>query len=1212
MNKKIITLCSALTIATFFAACGDMSNDDTPPKLDNEKQDVEKKADVNIVGRVMDGYIQGATVFFDENKNLTLDATEPKTKTNELGQFTLGLTNEQAKKIDRTHRIISLGDGIDYDTKLPFTTSLASAPTDKMVQSTIYLTPVSTFLTNSAVNAVKGKIDGVNVMQIREQLNQTFGIDVAKQENYIKDNNLAYYKINNILQKAKEVSGISYDDFSKLITKSITLDELLAKLDKPNEVRAIKDFYSKVTQEEVETKKANINKAVMEKINNEKYDFDKISINDLPNDEEIKDVDDIKPTPPKDDEQKDDKDVSGGFTYSDLVGEVFSMHSEDGSIFMGLRRLEFSSDKINDSIPYKIENGLLKLEGMGTFKKTGESGDKIFFEDINTKKRYYFKAKKANDPEDNKLVPQNGVLYSPYNKSATIFVDTNKNLVLDSDEPSAVSDENGNFTIKVKQIFIDKKYAIVAINGKNDKGDVSKNIAFKTMMGEDKIVLNAFSSALTGLAYAITNNMVMQDLSHSNMIPSLTKNIGIDIEDLTSDITKPALVKIALKINSFVGALANTYNDDKAHGTHILEAYMHLFSNVLSDIQPNIPEFGLDKLLERFNEKNKLIKVNPNFEQKYVDIKTFKDLLKAINDEIDGAKDMAKIENYIKEAKKFRPKKRDIAVSWDANMNSADYKLPKDQFSKYQWHLLDQGAVVNTHGIYTVGGNDLKVKPLYEQGIVGQNAWVRVVDDGLEAEHEDLKGRLNVENSWSAEKKSHNTTPKNIADSHGTNVAGLIAADGSNDIGVRGVAPYATLTGYKLRTPQPGALDYNMEELRDAWLGGDDKISIVNNSWGSTADKYIEEENILKEGAETKRVRDGKALGRIYMIASGNGGFNQREVGEDGEILDIVDDSATSYFRGSQYAITVAAVRNENTITQYSTQGSNVLVSGYGGGIKTHTSALMATTTRTGASKTTWPEDSKKAYSFAFDGTSAATPVASGALALVLSECPDLSYRDVKWLIANTATKIDENYDTTTISGVKNVPPFSTTPKLDLYNGFGYVKNAAGLSHSNYYGYGLVNPTGMINMCKDSSFKHLPAKKEIKVTNENTGLIPLNKNNHYLKEKIMVNKSVVNGLDRVEWVGLTIYGKFDNLHKLSIVLISPSGTVSRILTNSKSAIDEVMKVEEGYRLSSVAFVDEDPQGEWTLIAQSDDMSDTGRFTKLKLEIVGYNNEERNK
>ncbi len=875
----------------------------------------------------------------------------------------------------------------------------------------------------------------------------------------------------------------------------------------------------------------------------------------------------------------------------------------------------FSEDKINDSVSYNIQNGILKLMGKSYQKLRVDTDGKIWFKDLASNKEYYFEKDETADV----MVYQRGVVYSAYNNGATVFLDLNKNLTLDVDEPKTTTNANGEFTIKIKQSYIDRRKSLVAINGKNTENEVSKDILFATTMADKEVHINTFSSFLTTFAYAITGQKIQQsDISHSNMIPSLGATLGITVGDngsvnqIEADPTKDTeLNKKALKLNAYVRAIANTYNGEDSDNEKILEAYIHLISNAISNTprldenENPVDETGLVHLMERFNSKNAL---------KNKAGETFASLLEDITNGIDTNLANTEIEALIEKAKEFKPEKKKEAQDWEVSFNGK-VLLPADQFSKYQWHLKDQGAIVNTHGIFSTGSGDLGVEELYKKGYVGRNAYVRVVDDGVEAGHEDLVNRVDVDNSYNAQTKENDPTSPQIEDSHGTNVAGLIAADGSNNIGLRGVAPYATLSAYKLRTPQAGSLDYTHDELTEAWLGGNDEISIVNNSWGSTIDKYIEEEKLLEQGATTKRVRSGKTLGRIYLIAAGNGGFNQREIGEDGEILDAVDDSNTSYFRGSQYAITVGAARNENIITQYSTQGSNVLVSGYGGGIKTHTSALMATTTRTGATRETWEEDSEKAYSFTFDGTSAATPVTSGALALVLSECPDLSYRDVKWLIAYTAKKIDENYDGTTISGVKNVPSFHTTPKKDLDQGFGYIENAAGLSHSNYYGYGLINPAGMIERCK-GNFKPLPEKRTVKVVNENTSLTNLkDSENHLLTEKITINASDLAGdkkIDKIEWVGLTVYGNVDNLTKISMVLISPSGTKSRILTNSKTAFDDVAILEEGYRFSSVAFVDENPQGEWTLLVQSsdDEKEDTGRLVKLELEVVGYNSKDR--
>ncbi len=531
--------------------------------------------------------------------------------------------------------------------------------------------------------------------------------------------------------------------------------------------------------------------------------------------------------------------------------------------------------------------------------------------------------------------------------------------------------------------------------------------------------------------------------------------------------------------------------------------------------------------------------------------------------------------------------------------------LPKDDYSKYQWHLLDQGAVVNTNGIATVGGNDLGVEGLYKRGIFGKGVKVRIVDDGYYAEHEDLKKPLDMENSYNAETGKKDPTPPKKTDTHGTQVAGLIGADGSNAKGLRGVAPYVKMEAFKIKTAENGGLEISEADLRKAWLGGDKNVAIVNNSWGATAiTRNPDDEKILEEGT---KMRGG--LGRIYLIAAGNSGFNQ---GEDNFGS---DDAVTSYTRNSQYSITVGSVRNENIITQYSSQGSNILVSSYGGGIFPTTAALMATTAVPGTSHTTWKSDLKKQYTFAFNGTSAATPVASGALALVLEKCPNLSYRDVKCLIAHTASKVDPNYDGLTIKA-PNVPSYHTAPQPDndsdfgmQENGYGYVENGAGLTHSNYYGYGLINPAGMIAKCTAPGFSSLPPKKTNKFVQETTSLSDLSNPAASLGEIIKADPLTVsssNRINKVEWVGLTVYATFEDLKKISIVLISPSGTVSRVLTHSVTALTELGEFGLGYRLSSVAFVDENPYGDWKVLVHTDSESgESGRVTKLELEIVGH-------
>jgi subtilisin family serine protease len=74
----------------------------------------------------------------------------------------------------------------------------------------------------------------------------------------------------------------------------------------------------------------------------------------------------------------------------------------------------------------------------------------------------------------------------------------------------------------------------------------------------------------------------------------------------------------------------------------------------------------------------------------------------------------------------------------------------------------------------------------------GRGVHVAIVDTGVDTMHPDLKGRI---------RDVHNMVNDDVAtfnrDSHGTEVAGVIAADGDNHRGIVGIAPEAMLSVYK-------------------------------------------------------------------------------------------------------------------------------------------------------------------------------------------------------------------------------------------------------------------------------------------------------------------------------------------------------------------------------------------------------------------------------
>jgi subtilisin family serine protease len=99
--------------------------------------DIEFFHGYNRHGTVIDGYIAGATVFFDANKNGVKDADESSTITGPKGEYALDISLEkydknQNGKIDAEEGNIVAFGGIDTDTGLPLETPV-TAPVDATV-----------------------------------------------------------------------------------------------------------------------------------------------------------------------------------------------------------------------------------------------------------------------------------------------------------------------------------------------------------------------------------------------------------------------------------------------------------------------------------------------------------------------------------------------------------------------------------------------------------------------------------------------------------------------------------------------------------------------------------------------------------------------------------------------------------------------------------------------------------------------------------------------------------------------------------------------------------------------------------------------------------------------------------------------------------------------------------------------------------------------
>ncbi len=484
-----------------------------------------------------------------------------------------------------------------------------------------------------------------------------------------------------------------------------------------------------------------------------------------------------------------------------------------------------------------------------------------------------------------------------------------------------------------------------------------------------------------------------------------------------------------------------------------------------------------------------------------------------------------------------------------------------DMFFAKQWHLNNTGDVTNTSGIPTEAGNDVAVLDVYHTYMgynQGNPVIVQVVDSGLDIWHEDLRENIDLTRSYD---RSAVGIPTGSS-SHGTMVAGIMAARALNGKGVRGIAPFAKISGSNWLAHQ------SLDALEFAWLSGPgaNEIAVSNNSWGSYYDTDTDYEEIMEQGVGT--LREGK--GRVYVFAAGNDREN------DGN-------ANLQYVLNNRFAVAVAALTDNNVFAPYSSPGANIWVSAYGGAETVQSGPTIATTTISGESLSggtpdtseTWPEDTKGDYTFAMNGTSAASPMVSASVALLLEACPALTWRDVKYLLATTATQVDSTNSS-------------------------WVVNGAGLHFSIDYGFGLVNTAGMIDRCTNG---YVPLPSQRSVTVERTlpdVLIP---------DDATVQRFDLNVSDAMtlEWVELTVTNDSSYASDYKVVLVSPSGTRIVMMTEDTDIyqIDTDAWMRNGFRFGTGAMLDETASGTWQVEISDMMNGDVGHMKRLQLTLYGH-------
>jgi len=570
----------------------------------------------------------------------------------------------------------------------------------------------------------------------------------------------------------------------------------------------------------------------------------------------------------------------------------------------------------------------------------------------------------------------------------------------------------------------------------------------------------------------------------------------------------------------------------------------------------------------------------------------------------------------------------------------------------HQWNNKNTGqtAFAFLPGVFNA---DLNVNSVIQSGITGAGVNIAISDDGLDINHEDLKSNvLFSDNRNYAPLGVHNdpsvilpTLENPLMKDHGTSVAGVIAMVGWNNVGGRGIAPNAKIAGlnFLVNPTQNNLIDQATRE----------NFHIVNQSWGSDADFFLPQNTTYRAALENAVDRMRKGKGVIYVKAAGN---------------DFLSGKNSAYDSDNSFpeVITVGAVDARGVHASYSSSGANLWISGTGGengigqfqrtlfenfandlqrppdervriqGILNQVNQFTPGTVTTdnstcargysigskgttlfniplslfdydislGGAGTPHKDNPGCNYTSTLAGTSFAAPSISGVIALMLEKNPDLTWRDVKFILAKTAQKVDM-----TSTNILN-----PADPLNHINDYGWTLNKAKFNFHNYYGFGLANAdlaVALSNRFVSPLRAYVRPANFLTDTIANGGLDILDNNPTGLSRSLEAPYTTVAFTEAVE-IEVTINHPFPR--DLSLELQSPGGTKSIILNSNRFTPGTPdPNNENGFwlipnlqavRFVTNAFYGETGVGNWTLKVVDAKANNTGKLIEWKIKVFG--------
>ena len=432
-------------------------------------------------------------------------------------------------------------------------------------------------------------------------------------------------------------------------------------------------------------------------------------------------------------------------------------------------------------------------------------------------------------------------------------------------------------------------------------------------------------------------------------------------------------------------------------------------------------------------------------------------------------------------------------------------------------------------------GEDINIEPVWDQDIYGAGVRVMLVDRGIDHAHEDLAGVVDVEASAAYEDGVSLLHPRIY---HGTQMAGIIAAQ-HNSVGVRGIAPDATLISWRVG-------DSFADHAVTGLLHEHATVAVSNNSWGvAFSSKPVNQHSDAIFDAITTGVTDGfHGKGTAYIFPASNQ-YNSNYVPLE-----------------SFYGIVgVCGLDEDGTPFISTTYGANRWIC----------APYSAYTT------------TKDDLYWETGGESVSTAMVSGVVALIRGANAELTWRDVKLLLAETARKND---------------PANNEWRT------GANKYGGGTYHfSHLYGFGAVDAAAAVSAARDWTL--LPAM--LTTTYTGPGLTILDYTGELQSSESTI--AVEDGEDTpqfIEHAEIKIGWQHESASDLSLQLVSPAGVVSDLIRPDgglrSRSFDYIT-----HSMGATGHLGESAVGTWTLRATDHYEGGSGYIETWELIIRGHRN-----